>query len=526
MENFVEQIKNRDYDTFVSGIESLTSLFSEIPDSLLEKILPILKAKLSEFPNSLRLILEFFAKLSKQDSFSLYFPNFVPELIFQFANASNTLRSSIFALLYSFSLKNDLSPYLIQYGLSNDNYDIKTFTIKLIKELYKVQKAPELLIKTLRTMSSDSTEILKTLASEALDSIFKLETEKNFEFLKEFQFSSIPHKIIEKVLFSLNSNEKYANLQLLEEIITSLESLKSLPILSLLHILSKALEDTNFKISLISLNIAYFVLSNPSILIPESSIQIILPSCIKKLGDNKISVRQSAHKLFRLLLKINILEVVSELLPALESPNWHIREESLSVLIVAMLIFPSSYDFTTLIPFFAKLLDDSRTKIRVTSTEALAVLNSIYGENIVSAKLKDIVDDKAFEGIIQRFKQKNLPTLTDEYITFKSNSKAPETISSRYFFQSSINSYKSPLASYEKIIPDTPTSAETSTEPKIIRKSMSSNKYNKNLVSSFRIGGTLPQTVKDNPNYIPFDKLDPVVNPSESLQKCIFYSEN
>ena len=182
MENFVEQIKNRDYDTFVSGIESLTSLFSEIPDSLLEKILPILKAKLSEFPNSLRLILEFFAKLSKQDSFSLYFPNFVPELIFQFANASNTLRSSIFALLYSFSLKNDLSPYLIQYGLSNDNYDIKTFTIKLIKELYKVQKAPELLIKTLRTMSSDSTEILKTLASEALDSIFKLETEKNFEY--------------------------------------------------------------------------------------------------------------------------------------------------------------------------------------------------------------------------------------------------------------------------------------------------------------------------------------------------------
>ena len=204
-------------------------------------------------------------------------------------------------------------------------------------------------------------------------------------------------------------------------------------------------------------------------------------------------------------------------------------------LIVAMLTRQNDHDYLKLIPSLSKMLDDERTKIKIASTEALAVISSFYGVENVLKKLEKIIDAEAFKEINERFSQKFLPILDDEYVTFsKKTPRMYRIISSPYLIASSspiglkqINTTTNSLC-IDKNVPDTPTSADTfSPEPKLLNKKFPASKSLKTL-SSLSLKVKLRSSLENEitPIYLSYEELDPIILPSESLQKCIFHSED
>jgi CLASP N terminal len=358
-----------------------------------------------------------------------------------------------------------------------------------------------------------------------------MEIKKNsMKIPDDLDFGFIPSQIVSQVLNSLSSKDKYFGVKALEDFVNSLESLHPIyaSLSQFMPFMVKILEETHFKISLSCISILNSIVSDPEILNSED-IQLSIPLCVKKLGDNKISVRQAAHKFFRKLIKGNTKKVVQALAAELDCSNWHIKEEVVAVLIVTMLTLPGQCDYLSLVPSLAKMLDDNRTKIRMVGTEALAVVASIYGEKKVNCQLVDIVDDNALEIISERFNNKHLPVLTDEYLSYsKDITKTYRGISSPYLPNtptSTLPASFSASVTYEKFIPETPTSAETSLEPHNTRKNFSGLKSLKFSTSS-NSAATLRQISEFNPTYIPFSELEPIPCPSEGLQRCIFHTEN
>ena len=129
------------------------------------------------------------------------------------------------------------------------------------------------------------------------------------------------------------------------------------------------------------LQILHLIVSFPTI-----SQYIYLPELFdlvtKKLGENRISVRKVASLIFREFLKeVNQDVIFNHLIDNLKSDNWHIREETVQILLAALLSINEAvnYDFTKLIKPVASLMDDEKAKIRFEACETLAVLSVLYG---------------------------------------------------------------------------------------------------------------------------------------------------
>jgi hypothetical protein len=87
----------------------------------------------------------------------------------------------------------------------------------------------------------------------------------------------------------------------------------------------------------------------------------------EKLGENRISIRKSAAKIFHEFLKeISTDTLFTHCLENLNHKNWHIREEILQIFITALLSINTAvnYDFVKLVLPVARMLDDEKAKIR------------------------------------------------------------------------------------------------------------------------------------------------------------------
>lgn len=80
------------------------------------------------------------------------------------------------------------------------------------------------------------------------------------------------------------------------------------------------------------------------------------------------------------------------------------REEALSVLIASMLMQGVDFNFEEIVKDVAKLLDDSKSKIRHVATETLATISKVIGSTRVLELLMPIVDELAFKVLQERFK--------------------------------------------------------------------------------------------------------------------------
>lgn len=529
MEKFIEQISTKDPSDHILALDSDLELPEPFPVPVLKSLLKGIKKCLSRTSGeSLLKMIDFLSKLFKVEQILPYFPVLFPALlrtIPKFPTVPMVLfLSKTMSLLASPS---EIFRLLLENGLHNTSPMIQLASLSILHETSGKLKIPEEIISEIANLSKSPNDSIRTSAILIVKKHGK----------SDFHFNCIPSTIIDTISQSTNWKEKYSALLILEDFLHSLDSFASLDLKSFLEFLCKVLEDQNFKVCIICINLIGSVLDDKETQSRDAIFQV-LPMCINKLGDNKIAVRLSAHKLFRQFVEKSADLVVPELLKALEDPNWHIREEVIMVLIAVMLLKTSKFDYFLLTPHFAKLLDDQRTKIRMASTEALAVLVNLCGSSKVTQSLEEIVDSVAFQAISKRFQQKTLPIVTDEYVTFpKDQPNTCRIISSPYislthFETTSQDRFRTSM-SFEKIRRDTPTSAETSTEPITLRRNLIIPKLIKNSTVSSRSAHFIRKesvgcesSSVDQASYTPFEQLEQANFTQESLQRCIFHSEN
>ncbi|CAG9331155.1 unnamed protein product [Blepharisma stoltei] len=232
-------------------------------------------------------------------------------------------------------------------------------------------------------------------------------------------FGFIPKDLMSKFSIDENWRVKVSAVEELESLVSSISISDDIlhHFSDFLVFLSQLLKESNFKVVISALSIVE-MLCKKSIICTKEHIDVIVPLCIEKLGDNKIAIRQMASKIMACLLeKVRSFDVFPHLIKDLHNRNWHIREEVVTVIILAMLRMVN-YDYLQLIPYLTKLLDDDKTKVRHVSTESLAVLSSICGEQAVIRALEPIIDNMALKSLIERFRYPVLPHLEENAVVF------------------------------------------------------------------------------------------------------------
>lgn len=346
----------------------------------------------------------------------------------------------------------------------------------------------------------------------AVANSFKISSNAGID--RNLEFGFVPRNIMDQLRQSEDWKARVNGIQELESLISKLENPSVLiPSMSqFCKFLSDMLQDNNFKVILSTLTIIQKIASISGIGKQTNLGQLVQP-CINKLGDNKIAIRQAAFRVFKeLIMEVKANVLYPQLLDALENKNWHIREEVINVLIAGMLLNPIEvgYDYSELIPAIAKLLDDSKTKIRHVATEALAVAVSVIGESTVNDLLRHLVDDDAFRGLQIRFRDNKLPAVREDGIEFPKcvPSTAP-VISSPYITKTNFA--------------DFPTGSETITvfSPSPARKSMFRTQ---DTTSSYSTQAT--QNSKAFPSPDTMIKEGSIFNSQVKVQKRLFQTDS
>ena len=236
------------------------------------------------------------------------------------------------------------------------------------------------------------------------------------------EFGFIPSDLMVQLRDTENWRSRAAAIQELEGLISTTESFDPvMPYMAgFFRLLKELLEDTNFKVMQSTLSIIGALGTVPNIT-KRANIAQLIPSCIDKLGDNKIAIRQAAFRVF----KIFIREIPARVLfphfqEGLGSQNWHIREEVVQLLITAMLsALPNwEYDFLQVIPWVCRLLRDPKPKVKFAAVETLAVLAHLRGSETVLEATMELIDEDQNEALRSRFLQTHLPILQEEFVEF------------------------------------------------------------------------------------------------------------
>ncbi|XP_065833470.1 TOG array regulator of axonemal microtubules protein 1-like [Oscarella lobularis] len=140
------------------------------------------------------------------------------------------------------------------------------------------------------------------------------------------------------------------------------------------------LDDSNFKVTLTTLDIVEQLVGKASLAL-KSSLGKLVGGLSKKLGDNKI-VRQANMRVFtRLMQAMTPKPVLDALLPAaLKHRNSKVREEALNIIVAALLTYPRyEFDLPAVVEATALTLIDNKQRVRQASLELFAVLASSLG---------------------------------------------------------------------------------------------------------------------------------------------------
>lgn len=180
----------------------------------------------------------------------------------------------------------------------------------------------------------------------------------------------------------------------------------------LIQLLLTLLGDVNFKIEITALQtLGDFIALLGQECRPFS--RALLQQLAEKLGDNKTLVRQANAKVIQTLMRTLGPEAV---LPSLvkdggQHENWRVREEVLTLAMIAVLTFPDSQlPMETLVGAFHACLDDQKPKVKFTAIEALALLHAKLGQRRLGQLLPEI-DARHKRMLDVRFAQPQLPSV-------------------------------------------------------------------------------------------------------------------
>jgi hypothetical protein len=156
----------------------------------------------------------------------------------------------------------------------------------------------------------------------------------------------------------------------------------------------------------------------------KTNLYMLIPGLIEKFGDSKIVIRQLVQETFSALSNCIKPEVlIVELLPYLESSNWHIREEILLFIIRSFLFYDKrkegtealqDINYPKLVHSIAKLLDDDKPKVIQIVYETIATIAHLGNCTKVLEILLEAVDQEVYKKLCDRVEAGALPVLRAE----------------------------------------------------------------------------------------------------------------
>ena len=203
------------------------------------------------------------------------------------------------------------------------------------------------------------------------------------------EFGIVPGHIMNR----LGEGDFRLRAQAVEELKCIISDLETPDLLTphLLHFISflnNLLDDSNFKISTVTLEILGSLVQLLSAGVKPHLKPIVL-ALTKRMGDNKIVIRQAIMKVVMQLMQIlspkPVITVISE---NLSHRNSRVRQETINIIIASLLTFPSyDFDLGSMCPVIGQTLVDPKRQVRQASLECFAVLAQAMG----AGKLQPLV---------------------------------------------------------------------------------------------------------------------------------------
>lgn len=197
------------------------------------------------------------------------------------------------------------------------------------------------------------------------------------------RFGIFPRRVIQDITDDLDSQLHNGAL---DDLKGTIEKSKHLNLLTphlpeFIDFLVMLLDDSNSKVNKTALDVFAVVIERFDVATLKPHIRRLLVGLTKHLGDNIPFFREGVMKLVIQLMQISMprscMPVICE---NLGSRNSSVRHESVNVIIVALLTFPSSdFDLGPLCEKIAFALVDPKKLVRQAALECLAVLNQALG---------------------------------------------------------------------------------------------------------------------------------------------------
>ncbi|KAJ8045653.1 TOG array regulator of axonemal microtubules protein 1 [Holothuria leucospilota] len=254
------------------------------------------------------------------------------------------------------------------------------------------------------------------------------------------RFGIIPQNIMNGLMDQDDWYGRLTATQALKTLISKLDNTSQLKtqFVAFVSFLCQLLEDSNFKVSLVTIEIFQELVCKLNQEIKQY-LRPVVSALTKRFGDNKTVIRQANMRVMRKLMQTlepkPVIDVVSE---SLRHKKSGVREEALHIIIAALLTFPSNdFDLPKLCDCVAPTLGDPKRKVRQASLETFAVLAQAMGPTKITPLIRAVDgielqmnDEGVMKAVQARLARRQLPRINAED-TVELPSPLPSSASSR-----------------------------------------------------------------------------------------------
>ena len=240
----------------------------------------------------------------------------------------------------------------------------------------------------------------------------------------DVEFGVVPSQVMARLNDQSNFRNRAQAVEDLKNVIDQLSDISPLEphVLKFISFLNNLLDDSNFKITTVTLEILGLVVQKLQSQV-KTHLKALIMALTKRMGDNKIVVRQAIMKVvMRLMQILSPKPVLTVICDNLSHKNSRVRQETLNLTIASLLTFPSSYfDLGSLCQRVAPSLVDLKRPVRQAALECFAVLASDMGAGRLQPLVQavDSVElsyegDGAMAAVQARLARRQLPKLNSE----------------------------------------------------------------------------------------------------------------
>lgn len=245
------------------------------------------------------------------------------------------------------------------------------------------------------------------------------------QYVDSYEFGIIPSHVMSQISDQENFKLRAKGVEELRNIVCDMREVDEnlLPhMLSFISFLNNLLDDSNFKITTVTLDILCILVEK----LGKNVKQYLKPlssTLTKRMGDNKIVVRQAVMKVaIKMMQSYTAKPVLSVICENLQHKNSKVRQETLNIIIAAMLTFPSyAFDLPAVCRMVAPTLTDVKRQVRQAALECLSVIAQTMGPGRLQPLVQAVdqvelsSDGEGVMGAVQaRLARRQLPKLNSE----------------------------------------------------------------------------------------------------------------